>query len=211
MKKKLAAYTPLLWLLCIPVLNVFYGILNHEGARARSLMTAFDAHTPFIPQFIIPYLIWYPFMIGMFVLLFVQNRTVYYRTLVLLCIGLVACYLTYYLFQTYVDRPEITKDVPLYGLIHLVYSTDRPFNCFPSIHVMTTYLMLKSTFRHITLKRLTHFVIGLIGWSIIVSTLFVKQHVVLDMIGAILLVEFMVYLMNLLLPIPKKTTVSASA
>ncbi|MEF3303277.1 phosphatase PAP2 family protein [Paenibacillus sp. GYB003] len=211
MKSKLSYFAPLLWLLCIPVLNVFYGILNREGDRVRSLMTVLDAKTPFIPQFIIPYLIWYPFIFAMFVLLFVKNRKVYYRTLFLLCTGLVVCYITYYLFQTVVYRPVITSDVPLHWFVQFVYSNDRPYNCFPSIHVMTTYLMMKSTFRHIHLKRLTHLAIGLTGWSIIVSTVFVKQHVVLDIVGAIVLVEITYYLMNALVPIPKKTTVSASA
>ncbi|RKN83975.1 phosphatase PAP2 family protein [Paenibacillus ginsengarvi] len=211
MKAKLSYYVPLLWLLSIPILNVFYGILNREGPRVRSLMTVVDVHTPFISYFVIPYLIWYPFILGMFVYLFVKNRTVYYRTLFLLCTGLVACYITYYFFQTVVVRPEITNQVPLHGFVNFVYDNDRPYNCFPSIHVLSTYLILIAALRHIPMKSLMRWAIRLISWSIIVSTVFVKQHVVLDIAGAILLVEFLAFVMNLLVPISKKSAVSASA
>jgi membrane-associated phospholipid phosphatase len=211
MKQKMASHAPLLWLLCIPVLNVFYGILNREGPHVRSLMTGLDEAIPFVSVFIVPYLIWYPFMIGMFVYLFKKSSAVYYRALIQLCIGLVVCYITYYLYQTVVSRPIITDQVPLHQLVSFVYSSDQPFNCFPSIHVMTTYVILKHTSPYIDVKRFVRLGIHLTGWSIIVSTVFVKQHVVLDIAGAILLVECMYYLVNKFVPLAKKAPVPVSA
>ncbi|GAA3411362.1 phosphatase PAP2 family protein [Paenibacillus hodogayensis] len=211
MRAKVAGYMPLLWLLCIPVLNVCYGLLNREGPNVRSLMTIMDVHTPFVSYFIIPYLVWYPFMIGMFVLLFRKDAQVYYRTLVMLCVGLVVCYITYYFFQTVVSRPVVTDDVPLHMLVNLVYNTDQPYNCFPSIHVLTTYLIWKSTVQYITLSRKAHAVIGIVAWAIIVSTVFVKQHVVLDIVGAIVVVEMMAMAMRVLFPLRKKAPASVSA
>jgi membrane-associated phospholipid phosphatase len=211
MKKIAASYAPLLWMFCIPVLNVFYGILNREGAQVRSLMTGLDAVTPFVPAFVVPYLVWYPFMIGMFVFLFMKSRAVYYRALVQLCIGLIVCYITYFFYQTTVSRPLITEDVPFYWLLHFVYSNDQPFNCFPSIHVLTTYVILKHTFQYLDVKRYARLGIFAIGWAIIVSTVFVKQHVVLDIAGAIMVVELMFYLAHKIAPLPKEKPVSAPA
>lgn len=211
MRKVAAAYGPLLWMFCIPVLNLFYGILNRDGGRVRTLITGLDEITPFMPAFVVPYLIWYPFMIAMFVFLFMKSRAVYYRALVQLCLGLVVCYITYFFYQTTVPRPVLTGDMPFYWLMHFVYSNDRPFNCFPSIHVMTTYVILKHTFQYVEVKRLARLGIFALGWAIIVSTVFVKQHVVLDIAGAILLVELMVYVANKIAPLPKEKSASAPA
>ncbi|MBW7454363.1 phosphatase PAP2 family protein [Paenibacillus sepulcri] len=186
-------YLPLLWMLAIPVLNVFYEILNRAGAHVSSLATGLDERTPFLPAFIIPYLIWYPFIMIMLIVLFMKSRTVYYRTLLALSLGLIGCYLTYYFYQTTISRPTITEHGLFYSLVNMIYHSDGPYNCFPSIHVLTSYLMLKGVSSCTNLSRMTRWFVVVMGWSIIVSTVFVKQHVWLDMAGAILLAEMMYY------------------
>lgn len=211
MKKIAVSYMPLLWLLSIPVLNVFYGILNRGDGQVRTLITPLDTATPFLPVFVVPYLIWYPFILAMFLLLFFQHRQAYYRSLFLLCLGLIACYLAYVAYQTTVPRPVLTPDTPFYALMHFVYSHDQPFNCFPSIHVMTTYVMHKHVMRFANLKPLLRVGIAVTSWSIIASTVFVKQHVVLDIFAAILLVECMIYVANKWFPIREARSVPALA
>ncbi|MCQ6557528.1 phosphatase PAP2 family protein [Paenibacillus mendelii] len=189
MKNKIAGLLPLLWLLAIPVLNLFYTILNHGETNVRSLVTGLDERIPFVPAFIIPYVIWYPFIITMLIVLFLKNRRTYYRTLLTLCLGLITCYIIYYFYQTTVGRPIITENGPLYGLVKLIYATDRPYNCFPSIHVFTSYLMLKGMSDCANWSRTARLGSTVISWTIIVSTLFVKQHVWLDIVGGIVVAE----------------------
>lgn len=100
LKRKLADYKPLLWILAIPVLNIFYGVLNHGNTTVRSLMISWDNYIPFIPAFIIPYILWYPFILAMLVAYFLKNKTTYYRTLLTLCLGLIASYITFFFYQT---------------------------------------------------------------------------------------------------------------
>ncbi|NQX67207.1 phosphatase PAP2 family protein [Paenibacillus alba] len=196
MKIKFAAYLPLLWILAIPVLNVFYGILNHgRGGNVGSLMTDLDRLIPFVPAFIIPYLIWYPFIFVMLVVFFMKNRAVYYRSLTTLCTGLLACYLVYALYQTTVPRPGVEPNGLFNGLVNIVYRTDAPFNCFPSIHVLTSYVVLKASYL-CGIKRSTLSVVFITVWSIIVSTLFVKQHALLDIAGAVLLAEALYFVVK---------------
>ncbi|MDQ0655929.1 hypothetical protein QF041_000696 [Paenibacillus sp. W2I17] len=59
----------LLWLLAVPILNIFYGVLNRAGDRVSSLQTNLDVLIPFIPGFIVPYLIWHPFITGVLIAL----------------------------------------------------------------------------------------------------------------------------------------------
>jgi len=199
-------YLPLLWMLAIPVLNVFYGLLNRGSDGVGSLVTKLDEWTPFIPAFIIPYLIWYPFVIIVLIALFRNNSRVYYRTLLALSLGLIACYITYYFFQTTVARPAITEDGLFYWLVELIYRTDGPYNCFPSIHVLTSYLMLKGMADCGNFPGAARRLGVIAGWAIIISTVFVKQHVWLDVAGAVVLAELLYYAVGIGLPTPKVTS-----
>ncbi|GAA0831732.1 phosphatase PAP2 family protein [Bifidobacterium pullorum subsp. gallinarum] len=191
--RKWKTYLPMLWILMIPALNIFYGILNQAHTPVYSLMTDLDAAIPFMPIFIIPYLIWYPFIIIMLFLFCARDRSVYYRTLLSQCIGLIACYITFFLFQTTVDRPLIMEAGILDWLVSLVYSTDNPYNCFPSIHVLTSYLMIKGAVSSAGFSNRERTAVKICAWFIIGSTLFVKQHVLLDVAGAIAVVEVLWY------------------
>ncbi|MGZ9583371.1 phosphatase PAP2 family protein [Paenibacillus marinisediminis] len=195
MKQKLIAYSPLAWLLAIPILNVFYGILNQGSPHVTQLITAWDHFIPFVPSFIIPYLIWYPYIFLMLVVFFRKDRSVYYRSLTLTCIGLVICFLIYSIFQTMMLRPEIGSDGMLNWLVRFVYSTDAPYNCFPSIHVLTSHIVLKAAYQCKLSRRATTATF-ITSWMIILSTLFVKQHVLMDAVGGILLSEMLYYVIG---------------
>jgi hypothetical protein len=190
-KKSMRTYSPLLWILMIPVLNVFYSVLNRPGPKVYSLITDLDRAIPFIPAFIIPYSIWYPFIASALVLFFFKDRSLYYRALVTLCLGLVSCYAVYAVFQTTVHRPVLSGEGLLKGMVNFVYANDQPFNCFPSIHVLTSYIMIKGLRQLRSMPTKLRLALITIGWSIIASTVFVKQHVLLDAAGAIMLVEIL--------------------
>lgn len=192
MNRKLSAYRPLLWMLAIPLLNIFYGLLNHGNTVVHHLMTDLDQEIPFVPAFIIPYVAWYPFIITILVLFFIKQKHLYYRTLLSLCVGLVICYMIYAVYQTTVPRPVLGERGFLTELVQFVYHTDSPFNCFPSIHVFTSYLMMKATFDLRLQSPYLRVIVSILSWSIIISTLFVKQHVFMDVIAGILVAE-MIY------------------
>lgn len=197
---KLKKYRPLLWILVIPLLNICYGLLNHEGVRTNNLMTELDAQIPFIPAFIIPYILWYPFIIVMLVVIFLKRKNTYYRTLLTLCLGLIVSYIIYYFYQTTVPRPQVNDNGIIYSLVRFIYMTDQPFNCFPSIHVLISYLVWKGSSDCGNFSFKSRSLITLMMGAIVVSTLFVKQHYVLDIAGAIFIVEVLYYIIGKLLP-----------
>ncbi|MEC0184785.1 phosphatase PAP2 family protein [Paenibacillus peoriae] len=188
-QSSLSTWLTLLWLTGIPILYIPYGLLNRPAEHVYSLVTDLDRLTPFVPSFIIPYVLWYPFIAAVLVGLAFKDRATYYRTLLALCGGLVLSYIVYALFQTAVQRPDNLAETGIINrLIWLVYSHDQPFNCFPSIHVLTSYLMLRGA----------RVFGGTIRWAvtamsilIIASTLLVKQHVLADVVGGILAGELL--------------------
>ncbi|WP_219639137.1 phosphatase PAP2 family protein [Cohnella sp. CFH 77786] len=191
---------PLLWMLAIPLLSNIYVWLNHSGYQVHSLVTPLDERTPFLPVFAIPYLLWYPFLAVTLVAIFRQSYLAYVRTLLAICMGLLACYAVYFLFQTTVPRPDITSDGLLHRLAALVYRSDQPYNCFPSIHVMTSCLMIKGS---IVLRPRFRMAVLTTAVCIIASTLFIKQHVIADVAAGILFAEVMFRLAAWLLAGPR--------
>ncbi|MNN56553.1 hypothetical protein D3C81_1714920 [compost metagenome] len=133
----------------------------------------------------------------MLICFFVKNKQVFYRTLLTLCLGLLSCYLVYLLFQTTVPRPVIPDHGVLYQLVGFVYNTDNPSNCFPSIHVLTSYLMIKAVSTgSANFSQRSRIAVYIFSLTIICSTFFVKQHVLLDAAGAIGLVEFLWFMVS---------------
>lgn len=194
---KVKTYSPLLWLLAIPVLNIFYILFNHGSAKVYGLMTDLDRLIPFVPAFVIPYLLWYPFIYAVLIILFARDRKIYYRTLAILCTGLILCYLIYNVFQTGIERPSVDSAGLLNWLVSMVYANDPPYNCFPSIHVLTCHIVLKAAYQS-NLSQKVKTTIFVFSWTIILSTLFIKQHFILDIPGAILLSEILFFLMGCL-------------
>ncbi|MBK5240739.1 MAG: phosphatase PAP2 family protein [Clostridium sp.] len=108
--------------------------------------------------------------------------------MITLCLCYVVTFITYYFFQTTVPRPLVTGDDIFSKLILFTYNSDAPFNCFPSIHVITAYLAMKGINATDAIKRIK-FPVNIVGFLIIISTEFVKQHVIMDIFFAIILCD----------------------
>jgi membrane-associated phospholipid phosphatase len=180
----------------IPILNVFYQVLNGHNREVHTLITKFDAAVPFIDYFIVPYSLWYPFIISSLIYLCFRARERYFKTIIAIDIGLICCYIAYIVFQTTVPRPELVGDSIFIKLVRITYALDEPYNCFPSIHVLTSYLVMKGFYKGNIKNTIYKTFVYIMGSTIIVSTLFVKQHVVADIFGAILLVEIIDYVLS---------------
>lgn len=177
---------PLSLLLMIPLFHLFYIILNNSSRGVQSLATSIDRDIPFIKEFIIPYILWYAYIFIIFGYLCYSNRTLYYKTLTAYLMGVVICYITYFFFQTTVLRPVLVGNDWLTNLVAQIYKSDAPYNSFPSIHVLTTYIMMK-VINKCRLNLWINLTINGIGLLIIASTLFVKQHVIFDVFSAFVL------------------------
>jgi membrane-associated phospholipid phosphatase len=187
MKKLLHKVLPLSLLVTLPLLGMVYNALNNTDRGVYSVMTDLDKLIPFIEIFVIPYIIWFPYILLCFIFYCFKERRTYYATFISFVIGQMACFTIYYFFQTATPRPEIVHTDYLSNMIRYIYNNDNPYNCFPSIHVFTTYLMMKamndSNIKHLFMTC----VINMVGTLIILSTIFIKQHAVLDAVFGILL------------------------
>jgi membrane-associated phospholipid phosphatase len=190
MKNKIKDLPYLLFLLVMPVLGLIYKILNNNPREAVILSTDIDDKIPFLPIFVIPYIIWYAFILGYLVYFWYKDTRVYLKTLTLIVIGELVCFVIYFFFQTTVPRPTLVEDGILIELVGMIYSHDQPYNAFPSIHVLTTFAIILGNI-NISNKHIIHSTfVPVMGSLIIISTLFVKQHYILDMFASMFLTSF---------------------
>ncbi|NHM31038.1 phosphatase PAP2 family protein [Neobacillus terrae] len=190
MKKYLLKAPYLLLLSVWPVLGLIYQVLNEHPQKAADISTSFDHNIPFIPIFIIPYILWYAYMFVYLVYFCFKDTKVYIKTLIMIVLAELVCFTIYFFFQTTVPRPDPQGNTQIIHLVKSIYANDQPYNCFPSIHVLTTFSIMLGSLNLQKKHLLNTISIHLFGSLIIISTLFVKQHVILDMIGSMFLTTF---------------------
>lgn len=184
----------LVWFLLIPIININYYIAGTINKNGHELNTMFDEVIKFNSVFIIPYLYWYIYIVIGFIVILIQSRENYMRTFLSFFIGMGICYCIYYFYPTKIIRPEVSNTSMLNYLVNIIYCVDRPVNCFPSLHVLTTYFIMRYTKYEKTKKKFYY--TQIVGILIILSTVFVKQHFVVDVIGAMVIGEVIIYFMN---------------
>lgn len=156
-----------------------------------------DDYIPFCEYFIIPYFLWFAYIavgIGYFAL---KNKKEYYNLCKILFFGMTiflivstVCPNGHYL------RPVVfVRDNLFVDMVRALYTTDTSTNLFPSIHVYNS-LAINSViwhcdnFKH---NRLVRYGSAFLMTSIVLSTMFLKQHSVFDVITGILLAAFAIH------------------
>lgn len=153
--------------------------------------TRLDDLIPFNEYFIIPYYFWF-FFVAIAVMYFLfKNTKDFYRLTIHLCIGMTAFLVISSLYPNgQMLRPtEFVRDTIFTRLVQLLYTVDTPANIFPSIHVYNTLCVMIAVMKSKDLqnKKLVKVVTNIIGLLIVLSTMFLKQHSVLDVVGGFVL------------------------
>lgn len=166
----------------------FYYLEKSVTNDYKLVQTSLDKSIPFIEIFILPYLFWFAFMTLIILYFFFKDTKEFYRLALFLIIGmtlfLIICTLWpngQTLRPKYFERDNIFVD-----MVKRLYLTDTPTNVFPSIHVYNTlgcYIAVRKS-EHLKSIRWVQNSTFIISALIILSTMFLKQHSVLDVVGA---------------------------
>ena len=167
-----------------------------------------DYKIPFCEYFIIPYLLWFAYIAVVYVWLFFhdpyflwfayvsavviyfffKDKEDYYRTCIFLFTGMTIFLIICTIWHNGLDlRQDISYNNNLCAkLVKMLYKTDTSTNVFPSLHVFNTLGCLVALYRSKGMKDKTWIkvIATIIGILIILSTMFLKQHSVWDVIGA---------------------------
>lgn len=185
--KKYEYKLDLIWFILFPLFNIVYILANHAYEKGFNLTIALDRKIPMIPIFVLPYVYWYMYMVVGYIIISINNRKEYMRSMLGLFLGMWTSYIIYFIFPTEIVRPTLLEGGFLNNIINIIYLSDRPFNCFPSLHVLGTYFVMRYTKKES--NRYIYYYTQGVGFLIILSTLFIKQHFILDAVASIIMVE----------------------
>ena len=160
-----------------------YRLVQTINPVGINLEIGLDTYIPLIPEFAVIYLLYIPMII--FVFAFYWNDYKAYRSMSLMLIAVISiAIMIYSVFQTEVLRPIIASTDFFTRLTNTIYKYDMPNNTFPSLHVALT-----STISAFVYEKNANFGMVLIPLTflIILSTMFIKQHDFLDIIGGLIL------------------------
>jgi membrane-associated phospholipid phosphatase len=177
-------------ILTIPLQGMLYvWISGRFGANSMTDYSWLDTTIPFIKWFVLPYMSWMPVLYASFIYMAIKNREIYWRTLIIYNIAVMAGNICFWLFPTYVPRPTIHHNDMIDALVIFLYKADAPYNCFPSIHCLSSYLLFITLYRQINVKAPLRIIWSVMLWLIIASTVLIKQHSLLDVLGGIAFAE----------------------
>jgi membrane-associated phospholipid phosphatase len=168
-----------------------------------------DNYIPFIKYFIVPYLFWFAYMAIGFIYLGIKSKPEFLRLCLYMFSGMTLCYILYMVFPNGQRlRPVITETDVFSRAIQRIYQTDTPTNVAPSIHVYNSLavhigLLHYKPFQMNKWARWSSFVCMLL---IILSTVFIKQHAILDVFWSFVLAFPLYLVVYKLIPAVKAST-----
>lgn len=177
----------------IPAYGIFYMtafvLLERSDAKPHMIHSPLDDAIPFCEYFIIPYVLWYGFMavtLCYFVFVY-QGRKEYGQLLGTLGTGMTAFLIISFVYPNGHElRPVLSGDNVFLQAVNFLYQIDTPTNVLPSIHVFNTLACSAAIFRNEECRKHRWILAGtgILAISIVLSTLFLKQHSVIDVLLA---------------------------
>ena len=179
---------------------LFFALLWNQavyyGARIATasfphydLTTYFDRLIPVVPFFTSIYFLAFPFWAAGYILSVRISRD---QAMTLLCGDFLSkgvCLVFFLLFPTTNTRPEIAGRGIWETLLLWLYQTDSPDNLFPSIHCLVSWLCFAGIRRQPTIPLPSQAATLFMALLVFLSTLFTRQHVIADVLGAIVIGE----------------------
>jgi membrane-associated phospholipid phosphatase len=147
----------------------------------RNLTGAWDAAIPFVPELVVVYFLFFPFVV---LAAFAAERDEWLRILLACVLAAAVGWVCFLLFPASLERPDPAGvSGPLSGpLLRWLHAIDDSHNTFPSLHVAVTWIAAFG------FRGTRGFVPSLpVAAAISGSTLFVKQHTLLDVAGGLVL------------------------
>lgn len=167
-----------------------FSFLEKRIVEYNIIHSPLDDRIPFCEIFIIPYLLWFLYIAGtvIFFLFFNDSEKEYYQYMIHLGLGMTLFLIISYVYPNGLHlRPStFPRDNIFTSLVATLYKIDTPTNVLPSIHVYNSIAAFCAIHTCTQLKkhpviRFSSFILTIL---IILSTMFLKQHSIKDVILA---------------------------
>ena len=167
---------------------------------------SFDDKIPFCEIFVIPYVFWFLYLLGMHIYTLLYEPALFQRMMIFIIITYTATIIIYFLFPNCQElRPvAFERDNVLTRFMEGYYAFDTNTNVCPSIHVIGSLAVMFAGLHSRKLKGFIWKISFLVTAVLIsISTVFLKQHSVLDIFAAIPIC-ILGYFISFSLPVSEK-------
>ena len=175
------------------------------------IQTRLDEYIPFIEYFIVPYLLWFVFIAVAFLYFFFTDVPAFYKMAKFMFTGMTVFLIIASIFPNGQDlRPVVfERDNIFVDMVRMLYRADTCTNVFPSLHVFNSLSVCVAVYESKGLKKHRAVCVGayVLAALIIMATMFLKQHSILDVLGAF----FMAYVIYQFVYAPEKKKIPGYA
>ena len=172
-------------------LLAFFLVERRTSAAYWFTQLPIDSRIPFCEPFILAYCAWYPLLIGVGLYLLARDRQAYRRYMAFLAITFWGSMTVWFLLPSCQDlRPIVMpRDNLFTRWISVLYAIDTNTNVFPSGHVVGSVGAALAVWDSAALRnrKAVRWGVTILAALICLSTLLVKQHTVLDVLGGLVL------------------------
>ena len=162
---------------------LIYFTLNIILKNHIILKTSFNI--PLIKWMIFIYNSWYPLVFYISYLIYKDNTNLYKKLIFTMILGFLMSHITFIIYPSSIIRNDIIVNNFIDFVIYVTYKFDNPVNCLPSIHALVCYILIYYTLKsNLSLKR--KIILNIYLFLIILSTLFVHQHIPIDLLLALI-------------------------
>ncbi len=172
-----------------------YGLVFLYFERIRvctyhPVQCSLDALIPFVPAFIIPYFFWFAYLIGMLIYTFFLDIPAFKKYMWYIIITYSITSVIYFVYPTCQNlRPDFTGNGVFANIVSGLYVFDTNTNVCPSIHVLGSFAVCFTAwhcerFKN-TVVKIAFFIVAVL---ISVSTVFLKQHSIIDVFAALVVI-----------------------
>ncbi len=155
-----------------------------------------DSYIPFLEIFVIPYLLWFVFLVFTHLYTLLYDVELYKKLIKFIMVTYTTATLIFLIFPNAFAtpdgvslRPDLTnfpRDNFLVDIMRWFYTTDTPTNVAPSLHVVGSFACMFTILHSDRLKnKIFRAFIVVLTVLISISTVFLRQHSVLDVVLAI--------------------------
>ena len=184
-------YRHLLLLIYWPVYGLTFWLLERGLTLTyHPVEVAFDAKIPFCEFFVFPYYFWFAFLFGIHVYTGLYDIPAFKKLMYFIMITYTVTTVIYIVYPTCQNlRPtEFARDNFCVDIVKALYNFDTNTNVCPSLHVIGSFAVLFTTWN---CKKLRSFkfqaVLVPLTVLISISTVFLKQHSIVDIYAALIL------------------------
>ncbi|MBU5460641.1 phosphatase PAP2 family protein [Anaerostipes sp. MSJ-23] len=180
--------------LVVLIYSIFYmsvfSYIEERNTHPYIVHTAIDDQIPFCEYFVVPYILWFAFITVtlIYFAFFSHKKDEYYQLLITLGTGMTLFLVISLVFPNGQDlRPTLTGDSIFIKAVQYIYHADTPTNVLPSIHVFNSLACCLAIIKNKNIRPWIKRSAQVLTILIIMSTMLLKQHSIVDVIFAAIL------------------------